>query len=258
MFHDMNNIIGIRTLISREVDRFLRIITQSLVAPWLSALLFILVFGKIIGSRIGDIDGIPYIRFVIPGTLMMNVTMTSFMQSSSSLYFQRFLKHIEELLVAPFSYGEMIVGFLVGALARGLVVGLGIYAMALVFGAAQVVHPFWFLFYLVAVCVIFGLLGLIVGLWAEGFEQLALVPTFLITPLSFLGGMFNSLSMIPASFRWVVRLNPMFYLVDGLRYSMTGLAESNRLAGVVAILLVGGGLFLLVRSLFARGWKIRS
>jgi ABC-2 type transport system permease protein len=252
------NTIGLFTLIRREVERFFRVAIQSLVSPWVSAVLFILVFGKIVGARIGLIEGIPYIQFVLPGILMMNVTMSAFMQTSSSLYFQRFLHHIEEMLVAPFSHSEMITGFIVGGVIRGITVGLGIFLMGILFGATSVLHPFWLLFYILSVSLLFSLLGILIGLWAKGFESLAIVPTFLITPLSFLGGMFNSISMLPNAVQYVVRANPMFYLVDGLRYTMTGFSESNRLVGILLIIGCTLFLFFFIRSLFERGWRIRT
>ncbi len=252
------NTIGLYTLIRREVERFFRVAIQSLVSPWVSAVLFILVFGKIVGSRIGLIEGIPYIQFVLPGILMMNVTMSAFMQTSSSLYFQRFLHHIEEMLVAPFSYGEMITGFIVGGVVRGVTVGFGIFLMGILFGATSILHPFWLLFYILFVSLLFSLLGILIGLWAKGFESLALVPTFLITPLSFLGGMFNSITMLPKTIQYVIRANPMFYLVDGLRYAMTGFSESNRTVGIFLIIGSTLFLFLFVRYLFQRGWRIRT
>lgn len=252
------NAIGLYTLTRREIERFFRVAIQSLVSPWLSAMLFILVFGKIVGSRIGLIAGVPYITFVLPGILMMNITMSAFMQTSSSLYFQRFLHHIEEMLVAPFSYGEMITGFIIGGIVRGITVGLSIFLTGIIFGAVTVLHPFWLLFYIVSVSLLFSLFGILIGLWAKGFESLALVPTFLITPLSFLGGMFHSITMLPSTIQYVILANPMFYLVDGLRYAMTGWSESNRLIGLVLIL--GGNIFLFffVRNLFQRGWRIRT
>jgi len=205
------NWIGLYTFIRREVTRFLRVSVQTLISPWISATLFIVVFGKIVGSRIDEIAGLSYITFVLPGILMMNVLTSAFSHSSSSLYFQRFAKHIEEILVAPLSYGEMIVGYITGALMRGILIGIGILIIGVLFGAAEMVHPLLFIAYIVAVSAVFGLLGLIVGLWADGFEQLSIMATFVITPLSFLGGMFNSLDMLPTSLQTVVLWNPFFY-----------------------------------------------
>lgn len=252
------NLIGTFTLIRREVDRAQRVAIQALVTPWLSALLFILVFGKIVGSRIGHIEGVTYVQFVLPGTLMMNVLMSTFSQSSMALYFQRFLKNIEEVLVAPISYGEMILAFVASGVIRGLVVGAGIMLIGLLFGATTLTHPLWFIFYISMVSLLFSLLGLLVGLWANGFEALSLVPTFLITPLTFLGGMFNSIDMLPPTFQTIVRFNPFFYMVDGLRYSMVGVSDSNLLIGRVMLVTLTVGSFVLVQHLFARGWRLRG
>ncbi len=252
------NVIGTFTLIRREVDRAQRVAIQALVTPWLSALLFILVFGKIVGGRIGAIEGVSYVQFVLPGTLMMNILMSTFSQSSMALYFQRFLKNIEEVLVAPISYGEMIISFVASGVIRGIMVGAGIMLIGLLFGATTLAHPLWFVFYILMVSLLFSLLGLLVGLWANGFEALSLVPTFLITPLTFLGGMFNSIDMLPPLFQNIVRFNPFFYMVDGLRYSMIGVADSNLLVGQIMLVSLTVASFLLVQYLFSIGWRLRQ
>jgi ABC-2 type transport system permease protein len=251
------NYVGLYTFIRREVLRFLRVSVQTLVSPWISAVLFIFVFGKIVGSRISDIGGVPYIEFVLPGILMMNVLTSAFSHSSSSLYFQRFARNIEEVLVAPLSYTEMILGYIAGAVLRGVLIGIGILIIGVFFGAASMDHPLVFSFYIVAVSVVFGLLGLLVGLWADGFEQLAILTTFVLTPLSFLGGMFNSLDMLPGAMRGFVLANPFFYFNDGLRYSMTGLHEASLAVGIAIILGLFAVLFALVVTLFTRGWRLR-
>jgi len=215
------------------------------------------VFGKVVGSRISSIGGIPYIEFVLPGILMMNVLTSAFAHSSSSLYFQRFSHHIEEILVAPLSYTEMIVGYMVGALIRGILIGTGILVIGVLFGAATMAHPVLFVGYLIAVSFVFGLLGLLVGLWADGFEQLNILTTLIITPLSFLGGMFNSIDMLPPALRSMTLWNPFFYFNDGLRYTMTGLHEMSLVTGAAIILGLLTVLFVLVVTLFKRGWRLR-
>src|SRR3989344_613229 len=182
--HILMNWIGLQTFILEELGRVRRVWIQTLIAPWISALLYILIFGQIIGRRIGIIDGVSYIDFVVPGLLMLNVMQSSFGQTSSSLYFQRFAKHIEEILVAPLSYLEMIAGYVIGGVVRGLLVATGGYAIAL------------FIFYAVAVALIFSLAGLLIGLWSESFEQLMIPQTFVIMPLTFLGGLFSSIHML--------------------------------------------------------------
>src|SRR3989344_520005 len=230
------NWIGLQTFILEELGRVRRVWIQTLVTPWISALLYILIFGQIIGRRIGIIDGVSYIDFVVPGLLMLNVMQSSFGQTSSSLYFQRFAKHIEEILVAPLSYLEMIAGYVIGGVVRGLLVATGVYAVALIFSLA----------------------GLLIGLWSESFEQLMIPQTFVIMPLTFLGGLFSSIHMLPERFQFLVRMNPFFYFVDGLRYSMVGISESNQAVGVALIFGLVLGLGFWVWYLFKIGYKIRT
>jgi len=248
---------GLYSFTRREVTRFLRVSVQTLLSPWISAVLFIFIFGKIVGGQIGTIAGMPYIEFVLPGVLMMNVLTSAFSHSSSSLYFQRFARHIEEVLVAPLSHLEMILGYLTGAVMRGVIIGIGILVIGVIFGAATMHSPLLFLFYIVAVSAVFALLGLIVGLWANGFEQLASLSTFVITPLSFFGGMFNSLDMLPEALRTATLFNPFFYFIDGMRYSMTGFHEASLWVGLAIISLLFIALLTIVTTLFARGWRLR-
>ncbi len=254
----MINTIGLQTFVWKEVQRFLRIYIQTLLSPWINAVLYIFIFGYVVGSRIDTIGGVSYIQFVIPGIIMMNVLSSAFAQTSSSLYFQRFAKHIEEVLIAPLANWEIIFGYVVGGVVRALLTGTGIYALAVIFGAAEVVHIWWFLFYAVSVSLIFSFLGLIIGLWADNFEQLAVLNTFVITPLTFLGGMFNSITMLPEQVQSYVRLNPFFYFVDGFRFAMTGIQESNQMIGLIMILILLFSLGGWVWYLFSVGWRIRN
>lgn len=252
------NIIGLKTIIIREVERFLRTYIQSLVSPWISALLYILVFGVIVGKRIDLIAGVTYIDFVLPGILMLNLITAAFSQTSFSLYFQRFARHIEEVLVSPLSYLEMVIGMVVAGVVRGMVTGVGVYAIAIFFTGATIAHFGLFLFYAIAVSIIFSLVGLIIALWANNFEQLSILSTFVIMPLTFLGGVFNSIHMLPEKAQLFVLFNPFFYFVDGLRYSMIGVQEGNMWVGMGIImgLIVGFGGF--VWYLFHRGWRLRA
>ncbi len=252
------NMIRLTTVSRREIQRFMRIPIQTLVSPWISATLYILVFGVIVGSRIDFMEGIDYIDFVFPGILMLQLINGALGQSSSSLYFQRWTKVIDEMLASPLSYAEMIFGYIIGAVTRALAVGAGIYIIALLFTDATPDHTFLFLFYLVVIAIIFSLLGLLIGLWAEKFEHLNVFQTFLITPLIYIGGVFNSIDMLPPSMQMIARLNPFFYMVDGLRYSLIGFSESPLLAGAIGLVVVALGLFGLVWTLFHRGWKLRA
>jgi ABC-2 type transport system permease protein len=250
--------IRMRTFVVSDVQRFMRVPIQTLLTPWLSGLLYIIIFGQVVGSRISSIEGHTYISFVLPGVLMLNILSSAFSQTSSSLYFKRFLRHIEELLVAPFSYLEMVIGFVIGGVIRGIVVGAGIYVIAIFFGIAGIANIFLFFFYVVAISVVFSLLGLIVGLWADNFEQLSVLNVFLITPLSFLGGMFNSIHMLPAWAQALTYWNPFFYFIDGVRYSMIGYAEASIGFGILLILLFIVGLGWYTNHLFSIGWRLRG
>ncbi len=235
----------------------LRIPGQTILSPLISATLYIFIFGFIIGTAIDEIGGVPYITFVFPGILMLNIIGSSFAHSSSSVYFARFIKSIEEILVTPLSYLEMVVGFVLGGVARALIVGFGILAVGIFFDAVVLTSIWGFLFYVIAISTIFSLLGILIGLWAQGFEQLGSINTFIITPLTYLGGIFYSIHMLPDSLRLFTLSNPFFYFVDGLRQSMIGVSEGNPLIGLAMILFLVISLLLLVLHLLKIGWRIR-
>jgi ABC-2 type transport system permease protein len=252
------NWVGLATFLQREYDRMIRVAIQVFVSPWISAFLFIFIFGSILGPKISTIAGVPYINFVFPGVLMMNVIQAAFLSSSSSLYFARFLRAIEELLVSPFSYVELILGYTLSAIVRTVLIATGIMIIGLVFHAVYFVHPLAFFLVTIGVSGVFALLGIVVGLWSKNFEQLSLFPTFIIMPLSFLGGMFYSISMLPPAFQLASHLNPFFYFVDVMRYSMVGYHESNLTLAWVVIAGTFAGLSVLVWHLFRIGWRLRE
>jgi len=245
-------------LISRDIIRIFRVWVQTIASPLISATLYIFIFGKIVGSRIDLIAGVPYITFVFPGILTMNILTSAFMHSSSTTNFQRFMKTIQEVLVAPFSHIEMIFWLVTGGVVRGLIIAFGVLAIGVFFGAVTFAHPFIFLFFAIAIAIIFSLLGIITGLWANNFEQLSFLNTFIIMPFSYLGGMFYSIDMLPPLAQVFARLNPFFYFVDGLRYSMTGVSESNMYFGVFFMFALILGLGGFVYYLLKIGWKIRE
>lgn len=251
------NWIGLETFVTREVKRFMRVSIQTIVTPWISALLFIFIFGFVVGKKIDLIGGVSYMEFVLPGVLMMNIIASAFSHTSSSLYFQRFTRQIEEMLVAPISHLEMIIGYVSGAVLRSLIVGIGILIIALFFGAAGIDHLGLFVFYVMSVSIIFALLGLIVALWAEGMEQLNILNTFLIMPLSFFGGVFNSVDMLPTYLQGVAMFNPFFYFIDGIRYSMAGIHEAPIALGLTVICSLIIILTIIVWKIFSSGWKLR-
>jgi ABC-2 type transport system permease protein len=252
------NWIGLWTIIRRELSRLMRVPTQAFIAPWISAAMFIFVFGFIVGGRISTISGHRYIEFVLPGILMMNILNAAFLQSSSQIYFQRFLRYIEEALVAPFSYIEMIVGLLAMTVVRCVITAIGILLIGAAFGATSVSGIAEFLFWIVAVSIIFGLLGIIVGLWANNFEQLTMPVIFFITPFSFVGGVFNTVHMLPAWLRWTAWANPIFYFINGIRHSMIGFTEAPEWLGATLTLGFMVALAILVWRLFSAGYGLRE
>lgn len=236
----------------------MRVVIQTLVAPAVSAALYIFIFGTVIGSKIQDFAGVPYIRFVFPGVLMLSIINASFASASSALYFMRFTRGIEEMLITPFSYLEMLIGFVGAAVTRTLMVAFLILLVGIAFGAVSLVNPLAFVFYVSCISAIFAMLGILVALWAESFEQLTVLNTFVITPLTYLGGIFYSITMLPPLVAKITILNPFFYFADGIRSSMIGYSEANQTVGLVVILGLVIGLGVLVTQLFKRGWKIRS
>ena len=252
------NWIGLFTFVRRGVKRTFRVAIQTLVAPVISAALYIFIFGTVIGSRIQEVAGVPYISFVFPGILMLSIINASFSSSSSSLYFMRFTRGIEEILIAPFSYVEMILGLILESVARALMVAFLILLVGLMFGAVSLVNPIGFVLYISGISAIFAMLGIIIALWAESFEQLQMLNTFFITPMTYLGGIFYSITMLPELAAKITRFNPFFYFADGVRSSMIGISEADpTIVGVVIVsLVIGFG--LVVFLLFRNGWKIRS
>ncbi|HTW36060.1 MAG TPA: ABC transporter permease [Rhizomicrobium sp.] len=252
------NWIGLWTIVRREWSRLMRVPIQAFLAPWISALLFIFVFGSVVGGRIALIGGHRYIQFVLPGILTLNIVNASFLQSSSQIYFSRFLRYVEETLVSPLSYAEMIAGILAVVVVRSVITALGILVIGIAFRATSIDNIGEFLFWIVSVSAVFGLLGIIIGLWANNFEQLTILNVFFITPLSFIGGVFNTVSMLPGWLKWMAYANPFFYFINGLRHSMIGFTEANAWIGVGVALGLFVVLFLSVLRLFSIGYGLRS
>lgn len=252
------NIIGLLTMFRREVKRTFRVAVQTLVAPVISAALYLFIFGTVIGTKIDDFAGVSYITFVFPGVLLLSIINASFASASSSLYFMRFTRSIEEVLIAPFSYLEMLIGFVGSAVVRALMVATLILATGVLFGAVTLVQPVAFFLYVAAIAAIFAMLGIVVALWAESFEQLQVLNTFVITPLTYLGGIFYSITFLPPLAATITRANPFFYFADGIRSSMIGYSEANSTIGFLVIFGLVSFLAILVTTLFKKGWKIRS
>ncbi len=253
------NWIGVATLFKREINRFMSIPSQTFVPPLLTSLLYILVFGRILGSRIQEIvPGVGYIDFMVPGLLMMNVINGSFMGTSFGLYLNRFQNAIQEVLVAPLSYVEMGIGFIIAGAVRGILTGIGVYIVALFFTHARFVDFGGFLYFLVASSILFSALGSVLGMWAQNFEQINLPQTFIILPLSFLGGVFNSIRLLPSSFAFLVQLDPIFYMVNGIRGSMIGVSDTPALFAGTIVGVMAIAAFIWCVYLFRSGYHLRT
>ncbi len=254
----MKSLVGFRTLVWREVYRFLTVFTQTIFPPIVSSFLYIFIFGYSLGQRIEQVAGFPYLVFLIPGLVMMYVIEGSYSNTSSSLFISRWANNIEELLVTPLSYFEMVLAILIGGLARSFTVAAGVYLVSLFFVQFPIAHPLAVLYFLGVVSLLFSLVGMVVALLAEEFEHLSICTTFVITPLIFFGGVFHSLEMVPQAIKWLTLFNPMFYMINGLRYGMLGVSDAPVFlsAGVVGWIFIA--LFSLTVYLFRIGFKLRK
>ena len=219
------NVQAIRAIYRFEMARTRRTLLQSIVSPVLSTSLYFVVFGAAIGGRIQEIDGIAYGAFIVPGLIMLSLLTQSTSNASFGIYFPRFTGTIYEILSAPISMFEIVLGYVGAAATKSIILGIIILATAALFVPLRIEHPLWMLFFLVLTSITFSLFGFIIGIWAEGFEKLQLVPLLIITPLTFLGGSFYSIDMLPPFWRAVTLLNPVVYLVSGFRWSFFGTAD---------------------------------
>lgn len=254
----MKSTVGFRTLVWREIYRFFSVFTQTIIPPVVSSFLYIFIFGFSLGQRIEAIQGFPYLVFLVPGLVMMYVIEGAYSNTSSSLFISRWANNIEELLVTPLSYFEMVLAILIGGLARSLVVATGVYLVSLFFVQFPIAHPLVVFYFLILVSLSFSSAGMIVALFAEEFEHLSICTTFVITPLIFFGGVFHSLEMVPAAIRWLTVFNPMFYMINGLRYGMLGSSDTPLFLSGTVTLVFFIALLSLTVYLFRIGFKLRK
>ncbi len=210
---------AVRAIYTFEMSRTRRTLLQSIVSPVLSTSLYFVVFGAAMGSRIPEIDGVDYGAFIVPGLIMLMLLTQSVMNASFGIYFPRFTGTIYELLSAPISYLEIVLGYVGAAATKSIILGLIILATAWLFVPLRIAHPFWMVAFLVLTAVTFSLLGFIIGIWADGFEKLQVIPLLVITPLAFLGGSFYSISVLPPVWQKITLFNPIVYLISGFRWS---------------------------------------
>jgi ABC-2 type transport system permease protein len=246
------NIYAVRAIYYFEIARALRTLMQSIASPILSTSLYFIVFGAAIGSRIGEMEGVSYSAFIIPGLVMLSILTESISNASFGIYMPRFAGTIYEVLSAPVSYVEILLGYVGAAATKSIVLGLLILATARLFVPYEIEHPVWMLGFLILTSVTFSLFGFILGVWADGFEKLQIVPLMIITPLTFLGGSFYSINMLPPIWQKITLLNPVVYLVSGFRWSFYGVADVN-----IYVCLGMTVLFLLI-CIAIVGWIFRT
>ena len=252
------NLPAVKAIYKFEMARAGRTLLQSMVSPVISTSLYFVVFGAAIGSRISEIEGVPYGAFIVPGLVMLMLLTQSVANASFGIYFPRFTGTIYELLSAPISYLEIVIGYVGAAATKSIILGLVILATAFLFVPLHIAHPFWMVAFLVLTAVTFSLLGFIIGIWADGFEKLQLVPLLIITPLTFLGGTFYSISVLPPFWQAVTLLNPVVYLVSGFRWSFFDIADVSPAVSLVMIGVFLAICLLVVAWIFKTGYRLKS
>jgi ABC-2 type transport system permease protein len=261
----MTDSAGLRvaTLFAKEMRRFMKVPGQTLLGPVVSTLLYLLVFGYALGGALRMVAGIPYFDFIVPGLIMLGITSNAFLNSSSSLMGMKLTGTIVDLLVTPLGYSEIVVAMVGAAAARGLAVGaltwLSAVLLRLPAGAEiHVAHPLYALAFPVLAAVTFGAIGLLTGLWADRFEQLNFVPAFILTPLTFLGGVFYDVRSLPPLLQGLSHVNPILYLVEGMRAGLLGTSAVDPRIGLAALLLASVALVAAALALLRSGWKLRG
>lgn len=252
------NYYAVTAIYKFEMARWFRTIGQSIASPVISTSLYFVVFGSAIGSRITDIDGISYGSFIVPGLIMLSVLTESVSNASFGIYFPRFTGTIYEILSAPISAVEILMGYVGAAATKSILLGILILITAGFFVPLHIQYPLLMLFFLVLTSITFSLFGFILGLWADGFEKLQVVPMLILTPLTFLGGSFYSLSMLPPFWQKVSILNPVVYLISGFRFSFYGAADVSVAHSLIAVAIFLVVCILLVRWMFQTGYRLKS
>jgi ABC-2 type transport system permease protein len=250
--------LGLRTLLAKEVQRFLRVPGQTLLSPIITTTLYFVVFGFSLGSRLREIEGVPYARFIVPGLVTLGVVSNAFLNTASSLFVMKLQGTIVDILVSPLGYGEILTGFVGAAVVRGLAVGGVMWLVAGLFGGFGLAHPLFAAVMLLLVAISFAALGFVTAVWAGSFEQVNFFPTFVITPLTFLGGVFYSARTLPPGLRHFTLMNPVFYIVDGVRYGMLGLSDGSPAAGLAIAALLCGGALAVAYAMLRTGYKLRG
>lgn len=252
------NFYAIRAIYVFEMSRTWRTLMESIASPILTTSLYFVVFGAAIGSRMGDIDGINYASFIIPGLLMLSLLGESISNASFGIYFPKFSGTIYEVLSAPVSPLEVVIGYVGAAASKSLIIGMLILLTARLFVDYEILHPLWMLGFLLLTAISFSLFGFIIGLWADDFQKLQIIPMMVITPLTFLGGAFYSINMLPAFWQKVTLFNPVVYLISGLRWSFYGVSDVNVGISMAMILIFLLLCLVVVWWIFKTGYRLKS
>ena len=252
------NVHAIRAIYHFEMARTFRTLMQSIASPVLSTALYFVVFGAAIGSRMGAIDGVAYGSFIIPGLMMLSILSESVSNASFGIYLPKWSGTIFELLSAPVSYLEALIGYVGAAATKSMMLGILILVTARLFVPYHILHPAWMVGFLMLTAVTFSLFGFIIGLWADSFEQLQIVPLMILTPLTFLGGAFYSISMLPPLWQKITLFNPVVYLISGFRWSFFGVSDVNVVASAAATLGFLALCLVVVSWIFKTGYKLKN
>ncbi|MFL2546562.1 MAG: ABC transporter permease [Candidatus Rariloculaceae bacterium] len=252
------NIVGLGTIVVREIRRITRIWVQTIVPPAITMTLYFVIFGSLIGERIGNMDGVPYMTFIAPGLIMMAVITNSFGNVVSSFFSGKLHRHLEEMLVSPLTFPTIVAGYVIGGVVRGLAVAALVTVVALMFTDLSVAHPFITLSVVVLTAMVFSLAGLLNAIFAKNFDEISIIPTFVLTPLTYLGGVFFSISLLSDTWQTVARMNPILYMVNAFRYGMLGSSDIpiGMAYTIIGIALVS--LYTIVLVLLNRGAGIRA
>lgn len=246
------------TIARKEILRFSRIWVQTIVPPVITVALYFIIFGNLIGNRIGKMDGMSYIDFIMPGLIMMSIITSSYANVVSSFYGAKFSKHIEEMLVSPIPNVVILLGFLTGGIARGLAVGLAVTIVALFFTSFSIHSPFLVLTVALLTALLFSLAGLINGVYAKSFDDVSIIPTFVLTPLTYLGGIFYSIQLLPEFWQQVSLINPILYMINSFRFGFLGITDIELTLALSIIIIFIVILFSACMSLLNRGVGIRQ
>ena len=257
----MNNLQGLKTLAWAQVRRILRIWIQTILPPAITTALYFLIFGQLIGSRIGGMpgyEGLTYIEFMVPGLIMLSVITNSYANVASAFYGTKFQKAMEEIIISPMPNWIILIGFLVGGIARGMLVGLVVVLTSLFFVQVTIDNIFLTAISIVLTSVLFSILGLLNGIYAKTFDDVSIIPTFVLTPLIYLGGIFYSIDILSTEWQFISQLNPILYIVNFFRFAMLGVSEINPITGMVLIFVFTFIFFFIAYSLLLRGVGIKE